>query len=39
VGGFYPNRERIDAFFDKYESMYDFKLHEMGKALREKLSR
>jgi hypothetical protein len=35
---FYPNRERIDTFFDQYQTMYDYRIHEMGKALKEKMS-
>ena len=30
----FPDRNRIDAFFDKYGSMYEYWLHEMGKALK-----
>ena len=34
---FYPNRDRIDKFFDQYQIFYDYKLHEMGKELRVRL--
>lgn len=34
---FYPNKDRIESFFDKYPSMYDYILHEMGKALRNRV--
>ena len=39
VYDFYPDRERIDSFFDKYSTVYDYKLSETGKALSEKFRR
>ena len=39
VYDFYPNRERIDSFFDKFPTVYDYKLHEMGKRIRKNLLR
>ena len=30
---FYPNKDRIEPFFDKYPTMYDYTLHEMGKYI------
>jgi len=39
VYDFYPNRERIDSFFDKYPTVYEYKLYEMGKAINGKFRR
>ena len=39
VYDFYPDRERIDSFFDEYQTVYEFKLDNLGKGLREKLSK
>ena len=39
VYDFYPDKERIDLFFDQYPTVYDYKLHQMAIALNEKLSR
>ncbi len=36
---FYPDRERIDTVFDKFQTVYDYKLHDMSKALKEKLAK
>lgn len=35
---FYPDRERIDTFFDRFPTVYDYKLHEMSRKLRERFS-
>lgn len=39
IFNFYPDRKRIDKFFDKYPTMYTYKLHKMGRALKDKLSK
>lgn len=31
IYNFYPNKSRIDSFFDKHRNMYEYRLHEMGK--------
>ena len=36
---FYPDRKRIDAFFDQYQTIYDYRLSELGKAISERLKR
>ena len=33
---FFPDKSRIDSFFDKFRNMYEYKLQEMGKELSEK---
>ena len=33
---FYPDRKRIDSFFDRHRNMYDYKLYEMGRNLRKR---
>jgi hypothetical protein len=35
---FYPNKDRIESFFEQYPSMYEFTLEEMGRELTEKMS-
>lgn len=38
IYNFYPDKNRIDTFFDKYRNMYEYRLYEMGNELREKFS-
>jgi hypothetical protein len=33
VYNFYPDKNRINSFFDKHRNMYEYRLHEMGKGL------
>ncbi len=33
---FYPDKSRIDSFFEKHRNMYEYRLQEMGKELSEK---
>jgi hypothetical protein len=35
---FYPDKSRIDSFFDKYRNMYEYTLQETGKPLINRLS-
>ena len=38
IYNFYFDKNRIDSFFDKYRNMYEYKLHEIGKELKNKIS-
>jgi hypothetical protein len=35
---FYPDKNRINSFFDKFRNMYEYRLHEMSKKMRKVLS-
>ena len=39
IYNFYPDKNRINSFFDEYRNMYEYRLHEMGKKLSKRLSR
>jgi len=39
IYNFYPDKNRIDSFFDKNRNMYEYRLHEMKKELSKRLSR
>jgi hypothetical protein len=34
---FFPDKSRIDSFFDKYRNIYENKLSEQGKKLMKRL--
>ena len=33
IYNFYPDKNRIDSFFNEHRNMYEYRLHEMGKKL------
>jgi hypothetical protein len=37
VYNFFPDKIRIDSFFDKHRNMYEYKLHEMSENLIRKI--
>ena len=39
IYNFYPDKNRIDSFFDKHRNMYEYRLREMRKELIVKFSR
>ena len=38
IYNFYPDKNRIDSFFDKHRNMYEYRLHAMVRKLLSKIS-
>jgi hypothetical protein len=36
IYNFYPDKSRMDLFFDKHRNMYEYRLYEMGRQIRGK---